>query len=149
MTFPEGFAGSPGQDALPLHIVDRQRLAEWRGRQPEGLAQWMDAHRFEAAAGSLLVLPGEHGIAGAVLGVGDPLDPFSYAHAPFALPHGDWRVEGALDADASQALQLGWGLGSYRYTRFRKPLREPARLVVALDFPRAVSGDARLRVHRQ
>ena len=147
MTFPEGFAGSPGQDARPLHIVDRQRLAEWRGRQPEGLAQWMDAHRFEAAAGSLLVLPGEHGIAGAVLGVGDPLDPFSYAHAPFALPHGDWRVEGALDADASQALQLGWGLGSYRYTRFRKPLREPARLVVdALDAEVADLLSACLRV---
>jgi leucyl aminopeptidase len=128
-----------GTAPRPLHLVDRDQLAAWRGRQPPALGQWLDAHGFDAAAGAVLVLPGEHGIAGAVLGVGDRRDPQSYAHAPFALPPGDWRVEGELDAEARRALQLGWGLGSYRYARFRTPPREPARLVV--DAPDAETAD--------
>jgi leucyl aminopeptidase len=49
------------------------------------------------------------------------------------LPLGDWQLEHALDADVCAALQLGWGLGAYRYTRFRSAPRAPARLV--LDTP--------------
>ena len=130
MSLPNGFAAAPGGAARPLHFIGREQLAEWRGRQPRDLGQWMDAHRFEASAGSMLVLPGADGIAGAVVGIGDARDPFSYAHAPFALPEGDWRAEGTLDDETRRALQLGWGLGSYRFARFRKPVREPARLVL-------------------
>ncbi|MDG6348688.1 hypothetical protein QAA18_08040, partial [Luteimonas sp. 8-5] len=57
-------AGTP----RPLHLVTREELAAWRGRQPRSLGQWMEAHRFDAAAGTLLVLPGDEGIGGAVLG---------------------------------------------------------------------------------
>jgi len=131
MTLPNGFADSPGRSPRPLHLVDREQLAAWRGRQPGALGQWMDAHRFEAAAGSVLVLPGSDGIGGAIVGIGDAGDPYSYAHAPFALPEGDWVLESALDPEQLRALQLGWGLGSYRFTRFRTPVRAPARLVVA------------------
>jgi leucyl aminopeptidase len=89
------------------------------------------AHGFDASPGTMLALPGGDGtLAGAVLGIGDPLDPFSYAHAPHALPAGDWQVIGDLDAATRNALQLGWGLGSYRYTRYRDPPRAPARLLL-------------------
>lgn len=138
MNATQGSTRSPAT-ARSLHIVDRERLAAWRDRQPGSLGQWMEANRFEAAAGSVLLLPGDDGIAGAVLGVGDARDPYSYAHAPFALPEGDWRVEDGLDQEALRALQLGWGLGSYRFTRYRKPLRPPARLV--LDAPDAETDD--------
>jgi leucyl aminopeptidase len=91
----------------------------------------MLANGFDAAPGSLLALPGDEGaLAGAVLGIGDPLDPFSYAHAPMTLPQGHWEAGGELDADARRALQLGWGLGAYRFARYRDPPRAPARLVV-------------------
>ena len=128
-------AGTP----RPLHLVTREELAAWRGRQPRSLGQWMEAHRFDGAAGTLLVLPGDEGIGGAVLGVGDLRDPYGYAQAPFALPEGEWRVEGGHGAEVLRAVQLGWGLGSYRYSRYRKPLRPPARLV--LDAPDGETGD--------
>ena len=50
------------------------------------------------------------------------------AHAPFALPPGDWHLASELDADARAALQLGWGLGAYRFSRYKQPPRAPARL---------------------
>src|SRR5690606_1065997 len=132
---------NPTQDGTPrpLHLVTREELAAWRGRQPRSLGQWMEAHRFDAAAGTLLVLPGDDGIGGAVLGVGDLRDPYGYAQAPFALPEGDWRVEGARVPDGRRAGEGGWGLGSYRDARYRKPLRAPARLV--LDAPDAEPSD--------
>jgi leucyl aminopeptidase len=134
MNLPQGFATTPGTQPRPLHLVDRSALDGWRQRQPQAVQHWLAAHAFEGAAGSLLTLPGDGGVAGAVLGIGDRLDPASYAFAPMALPPGDWQVEGALDAGVRNALQLGWGLGAYRYTRFRAAPRAPARLVCdALD----------------
>jgi leucyl aminopeptidase len=134
MSLPNGFT-TTADGPRPLHLVSRDGLDGWLLKQPQALAQWLLAHGFDAAPGTLLVLPGGDGsLAGAVLGIGDPLDPYSYAHAPQALPAGDWQAGGALDAATRNALQLGWGLGSYRYTRFRTPPRAPARLLLdALD----------------
>lgn len=125
--------------ARPLHCVQRAALAHWREAQPAGVGAWLDAQAFDAGSGSLVLLPGDDGVAGAVIGVADPQDPFAYAHAPQALPPGDWRIESALDADARKALQLGWGLGAYRFSRYKTPPRAPARLV--LDAPDAETTD--------
>ncbi|MGH8030778.1 MAG: leucyl aminopeptidase family protein [Luteimonas sp.] len=137
MTLPIGFVSRAADDdrapALrPLHLVDRNGLDAWRGRQPQALLPWLDAHAWDAAAGSQLTLPGDDGgLAGAVLGIGDPLDPFSYAHAPYALPGGHWSLGDTLGDDAQRAFLLGWGLGAYRFTRYRDAPRAPAQL--ALD----------------
>ncbi len=131
MNLPNGFAPAPGNDLRPLYLVNRDGLDAWRERQPQPMAQWLMAHGFDASAGSILALPGGDGsLAGAVLGLGDPLDPFSYAHAPHALPPGDWQVSGEMDDDVRKALQLGWGLGSYHFDLFREPPRAPARLLL-------------------
>ena len=129
MNLPHGFATASG-NSLPLYCIERSGFDEWRKLQLPAHGSWVDAHTFTAAAGSLLLLPGEQGIAGAVLGIGDRLDPMSYAHAPFALPPGDWHLASELDAGAQAALQLGWGLGAYRFSRYKQPLRAPARLVI-------------------
>jgi leucyl aminopeptidase len=132
MNLPNGFAAlDPALKLRPLYFVNRDGLEAWRERQPTALVQWMLAHGYDAAPGSLLSLPGgEGGLAGAVLGIGDPLDPFSYAHAPYSMPPGHWEISGELDDDTRRALQLGWGLGAYRYTQYRNPPRTPAQLVL-------------------
>jgi len=143
---------SPGytQDASrarPLHIVERGGWESWRDAQPGAVRAWLEAQNYTAAPGSLALLPGDDGLAGAVIGVGDPLDPYSYAHAPFALPVGDWQITHEMDADARAALQLGWGLGSYRFNRYKTPSRAPARLVLdAIDAEAADLLTASLRV---
>ncbi|MGV8922452.1 MAG: leucyl aminopeptidase family protein [Thermomonas sp.] len=131
MTLPTGFA-TTGEAATPrpLHFVQRDGLAAWRALQPVAVQAWLDAQQFDAGACSMMAWADtEGGLAGAVIGIGDPLDPLSYAHAPLALPTGDWEAAGELDADARNALQLGWGLGCYRFTRYKAAPRAPARLV--------------------
>ena len=134
MNLPTGFTSSTA-DARPLHLVEREDYPQWRTRQSDGVNRWLDAHAFDAAPGSAQVLPAaDGGVAGALLGIGDALDPHSYAHAPFLLPPGDWAPAEALDAARLRALVLGWGLGAWRYTRYRDTPRAPARLALdALD----------------
>ncbi|GAB3735493.1 leucyl aminopeptidase family protein [Luteimonas pelagia] len=127
------FAGDAG-DALPLHVVRRDTLAAWRQQQDAGTLAWLDASGFDASPGSALLLPGAAGApAGAVLGVGDPLDPYAYAHAPFALPARAWRVAGDPAPAERDALALGWGLGAYRFDRYKTPPRKPATLAGGID----------------
>jgi leucyl aminopeptidase len=133
MSFPHGFAQhAPELSMRPLYLVNRDGMDAWQQRQPEALVQWMLAHAYDAGPGTQLALPGsDGGLAGAVLGIGDPLDPFSYAHAPYLLPGGEWELSGDLDTPEQRALQLGWGLGSYRFTRYKDAPRAPARLALA------------------
>ena len=133
-TLPPGF-GAAKADALPLHIVDAEGFPAWRDAQPPAVWAWLAAQDYTGAAGSCVLLPGGDGCAGAVLGIGDPLDAYSYAHAPTALPVADWRVATALDEARMRALQLGWGLGAYRFTRYRDGGRAPARLAVGAPDP--------------
>ena len=135
MTLPPGFAKTGESNApRPLHLVRRDDLATWRDTQPLAVQTWLDAQQFDASAGSMMTWSdADGGIAGAVIGIGDPLDPLTYAHAPLALPLGDWQAVGELEADVHNALQLGWGLGCYRFTRYKTAPRAPSRLVGEFD----------------
>ena len=135
MTLPTGFATAfEAATPRPLHCVQRDGLAGWRAAQSPAVQAWLDAQQFDASVGSALTWPdADGGIAGAVIGIGDPLDPLSYAHAPLALPVGDWQAVAELDPGARNALQLGWGLGCYRFTRYKTASRMPARLVGEFD----------------
>jgi len=124
----------------PLHFVSRDACAGWLARQPAPVARWLQAQGFDGAPGTAATFADAEGnLGGAVLGIGDPLDPHSYAHGPGALPAVAWTPVGLDDPAARNALQLGWGLGSYRFVRFRTAQRAPATL--ALDAPDAATAD--------
>lgn len=135
MTLPAGFALPADAGAVhPLHVVDKAGFAAWRDAQPAAVQAWLAINRFDGSAGTAQSWADAEGaVAGAVLGIGDALDAYSYAHAPLALPAGDWQVVGERDDAARQALQLGWGLGCYRFDRYKKTTRAPARLVDTFD----------------
>ncbi|SBV37883.1 Leucine aminopeptidase [uncultured Stenotrophomonas sp.] len=129
MTLLNGFT-TDSTHALPLHVLDRDGFAAWNARQPASVQAWLQHQQFTATAGTAVLLPGDDGVAGAVLGVGDRADAYAYAHAPFALPAGSrWQLASELAAADVANLHLGWGLGSYRFNRYRKPAQLPAQLV--------------------
>ena len=135
MSLPNGFATPADAGApLPLHIVDKTSLAAWLATQPAHVQAWVAAHRFDGSASTALAWSGEDGtVAGAVIGIADIHDPFAYAHAPKALPAGDWQSASAPGDIAARALQLGWGLGLYRFDRYRKQDRPAPRLLGVFD----------------
>ncbi|WP_291297762.1 M17 family metallopeptidase [Elioraea sp.] len=96
---------------------------------PDSARHFVGATGFVAKQGEIALVPGEGGIAGALLGLGDGTSPrAAFAAAATALPEGTtWRL--APGRDGAEAAALGWALGAYRYGRF-KPAKNTARLVV-------------------
>ena len=125
--------------ARPLWCLTADAFPAWLAKQSADVARWIEAQSYAASAGSVLLLPGTDGIAGAILGIGDPLDAYSYAHGPLALPAADWAAQDMSDAARRATLQLGWSLGAYRFDRYKAALREPARLL--LENPDAEMAD--------
>jgi leucyl aminopeptidase len=127
-----------GAPALPLYAVAPAGLAALRDELPEAARRYLEATGFAAKAGELSLLPGEGGLSGAVLGLGESvaddgvsptgISPWAFGDLPFRLPEDTlWRLAPG-DYDPGRAV-LGFALGAYRFTSFKPPARKPARLV--------------------
>ncbi|GIK97241.1 MAG: leucyl aminopeptidase [Alphaproteobacteria bacterium] len=128
---------------MPDHLVARgdagtiaitplaaQDLPSWLGRQPARVARWVKGTGFEAQPGRHLMLPSEDGRPGGVLlGVEERPDIWSWGGLPLALPQGRYRVAPEVAPERATRAALGWGLGGYQFTRYRKAKRKPAELV--------------------
>ncbi|KFN50143.1 leucyl aminopeptidase family protein [Arenimonas composti] len=132
MSLPPCFA-SPDQSsaARPLRLVARADYAGWLAAQPGPVRAWLEAAGFAAAPGAPLLVPGDDGAPWALATIADPADPLAFAHLPQLLPGGTWRIAGDSPLRPEHGvLLLGWGLGAYRFDRYVKPLRAPARLLL-------------------
>jgi len=130
MTLPSAYTHDTAA-ALPLHLIGKSDHAEWLAAQPAHVQAWLASHRFDGSSGSAHTWADANGqLAGAVLGIEDALDPYAYAHAPRALPAGIWHAVTPLDPAARNALQLGWGLGCYRFDRYKASTRTTPQLAL-------------------
>ncbi|MBB5695129.1 leucyl aminopeptidase family protein [Muricoccus pecuniae] len=122
------------EGARTVHPVTREGLPLLMERLGPATSAFLEGSGFRAEAGRVALLPGESGLAGAVLGLGpSATSPWSYGALPFALPENtSWQMGEGGDAAAAT---LGWMLGAYRFTRHKAAPRLPARLVLP-------SGDA-------
>ncbi len=132
MSLPPCFATrDDAKHAVALLLLDRASLPDWLATQPAATARWIKVQAFTAEPGSALLVPDKEGAPRyALAGIGDATDPFVCAHLPFALPPGDYRLDASPLAIDSGMLLLGWGLGAYRFERYRAAKRAPARLVL-------------------
>ena len=128
----------PGSPSLPIYAWRPSELPAALAVLPASQAAFLSAAGFTAAAGQLTFMPGGSGVAGAALGLGADRSPYTHAALPFALPEGTtWHFEPG-DFDPSDAV-LGWCLGAYQFTRYRKPKRVPATLCGAEAYKEATA----------
>ena len=117
-----------GRPATAVEVVAAGDLAEWRGRASAVEQAWLDRFGFAASANAFVFLPGDDGAPDRVLaGLGERESIASLGHLAMRLPAGDYRLEGAGE---HATLALGWGLGGYQFTEYRKPARAPATLLI-------------------
>ena len=128
---PSPFA-PPGTPGWPLYAVTAADLASLQDKLPRIAAAFLRASGFEAEAGKILLLPGDEGVSGAVLGLGStPDSPWPYGVLPFGLPAGTvWHLMPGVETGAAV---LGWMLGAYRFTRYKAAHRAPARLALPIE----------------
>lgn len=108
---------------------------------PPAQQAWLKTTGWKARAGSHALLPGEGGMAGAVLGLGEETagnhNPLLPGILPAALPEGDYHF--AFDPADAQLASLAWAMGAYAFRRY---LGGEERGRSRLKLPQGVSKDA-------
>ncbi|MFD1626690.1 leucyl aminopeptidase family protein [Azospirillum griseum] len=115
-------------DTVALIPVTKAGLPDWLAGQSPETAAWLKTVGFAGDAGSVAFLPGGDG-ARALVGVSALDDLWAFAGLPTSLPAGSYHIDAALDARAATRAALGWALGSYRFTRYKKTDKPLAGLV--------------------
>ncbi|WP_440979698.1 leucyl aminopeptidase family protein [Sphingomonas pseudosanguinis] len=104
-----------GQPAQSVTVLTADGFPAWLTRQSAATRALATAQRFTAKPDTHLLVPHGDGIA-VIAGVADPTSPWALAKLAESLPAGTYRLDGAeVGANA-----LGWLLGQYRFTRYRK-----------------------------
>lgn len=117
--------------AVVIECVDADSLASLKKRLDARAGRWLDASGFRPLPGRFAMLPDDKGgLERVIVGVNaeDPL--WSLAALPWQLPPGRYKLSDEGPAPDIHSAALGWALGAYRFTRYRKAGREPASLVV-------------------
>jgi leucyl aminopeptidase len=135
---------SGSADALPLHLVTEGAFAAWTAAQQGATQSWVKANAFRPERGRLLVVPGSNGNPSMVCAGLGPSVPgvhdLCWLAAGLAdrLPPGDYSaVDPAEGFTGPQWLDfaLGWGIGGYRYARYRPSLTPSRRARLLLPRP--------------
>ena len=138
------FTAGRSADAVPIWFVTGKTYAELRERLDEGARTFADAAGFEPKAGRHLLLPARSGLGGVLFGLDDPdearNDPFLPGRLPQILPDGVYRF--ANEAPDPRLAALAFALGSYRFTRYRKPDERELKL----DLPQSLDRDELVRI---
>lgn len=113
-------------------------LPDWLNRHGEQYKAWVEASRFEAKAGTVLLLPGDDGVQTALVGVDDDEPIWSWGGIVAKLPEGRYRIDADLDGDAANAATLGWALGQYRFDRYKKSEEGLRELIWPVEAERAL-----------
>ena len=128
---PSPFNTSGGK-TLPIFAVTPAHI-ELGAIDPIAL-DWARKTGFKAESGAVLLIPSDDGhLGGALFGLGaNPSEaPFLTGKLARTLPAGKWHIETApLTANR---LALGYGLGSYRFDRYKKASSEAPTLMIPAD----------------
>lgn len=130
---PFGSWIQPGEGvaATPLVLVgssEFEAVVEPLGAEVRRLCA---ANDFHGESGRFVGVPSASGEVSMMLAGCNGRDGlFALASLPVRLPPGNYVLDPrGIAVDPDQAA-LGWALGAYRYARYRKPAREPARLLI-------------------
>jgi leucyl aminopeptidase len=122
-----------GQEATPLHLIDKNGFGDWLKDQSEAVRTLIAAQDFDADTNDFAFVPCDQGAGFRVIaGVSDinNLGHWSLSRAAAQLPAGTYRL---ADCDAGDAM-LGWMLGHYAFDRYRSELKaKGARILLVRD----------------
>ena len=127
------FAPRPSSGAVPIVPIAKADLKKRLDKLPPRQAAWLRAAGFTGATGQVQLAPDEKGeLEKVFVGQGDDDALWVLGDLPQRLPAGRYALEAPYDKKQQTRAALGWALGSYAFTRYRKPEKKK----IALDWPR-------------
>jgi len=136
-----GLISTNAGKAIELIAADAATLAKTVRGLGGNAQRWVQASGFRADPGTFCTLPDAKGQLCAVLvGVANSDDVHALSGLPHGLPCGNYRLASTvgIKLDPVRAA-LGWGMGAYRFARYRKSMQDAANLIVDNSTMRAVS----------
>lgn len=126
------FLDAEPTDATPLIPVVAKDFETWLAQQEPARARWLSNTGFTAKPGTLSLVPGPDGaVAAVILGVADSNDPWNCGDLPRTLPAGAYALSADWPPEALEQAAIGWGLGAYRFNRYKTSEPVKAKLVIA------------------
>ena len=127
---PDYLTARAGTAAIPITPIAAGELDGWLETQPASVKAWIRSTAFTAEPGSSCLIPGADGALERVLaGLDAETGPWAGAGLPAALPQGAYRIDPPLAPPRATQLALGWALGSYAFSRYKKDAARFATLV--------------------
>ncbi len=111
------FSADASVRAIPVHAVTPATLATRLAALGETSASFATASGFAGKPGQHLLVPGEGGLAAVLFGLADDAGPLASGKLPTLLPPGTYALGEGFDDKV--AATLAWGLGAYRFTRYK------------------------------
>ncbi len=140
---PDHLTARAGPRAVPITPLAAGELDGWLEGQPGPVAAWARNTSFTAESGSLCLVPGPEGALERILAGVDPGEgPWGGAGLPSAVPHGVYKIDPPPPPRRATELALGWALGSYAFSRYKKDEPRFATLVWPKGADRAAVGRA-------
>ncbi len=126
----ESFAARPSKNTVPLLPLQTSEFKSWVKNQSKSTLTWIKSTGFKAKHGEVCLVPSRDGrVSKALFGCGDGTTIFSWSALPSRLPKGRYVLFGDVDAALAEQVALGWGLGTYEFTRYRASKKTFATLV--------------------
>ena len=120
-----------GQQGNPLLVFAEHDFTEWLKQQPESTQHWLKAVNFKKG---IQLIPGQNGASNTTVFVTKDLTNFfACGDLPNLLPQGDYYIQNIECTDSLTRIAFAWGVGAYRFTRYKKDEKAPARLFLNND----------------
>ncbi len=131
------FAPRPSAETVSITPVAAADLKKLLNRESTRTVAWLESTGFTGAVGQVAMLPGEKGRLARVFVGADAKDwLWALGDLPSRLPAGRYELDGGDKHQATRAA-LGWALGGYAFSRYRKRERKAIDLV----WPKAADRD--------
>lgn len=115
---------------ITIYPVITDELATQLEQLDATVRQWLVLNKFEAKSGQFCAVPTADGkLAAVYIGMSGEDDSWALGNLSKSLPEGDYQLEASRFTEQQcQRMFLAWGLGGYKFTRYKKPQHTLARL---------------------
>jgi leucyl aminopeptidase len=115
--------------SVPISFIKKEDFPAWLNKQNNIIKNWLATTQFRGEPGQVKLIPNQAGQLTQVICIVSELKHFWAAGAlPLSLPEGLYHFE--LATQDYLHFAIGWGLGAYQFTRYKKSTRLPAQLVL-------------------
>ncbi len=131
----EVFVKEANDKTIFLIPLTQEVLSRWLEEDGQPHKNWVEANKFKAEFGSILMIPSEDSDLRILVGIDEDEPHWAWGGVVAKLPVGRYCLPDDMEDEDINAATLGWALGQYKFDRYKtKKKSDFAQLVLPVDF---------------